>query len=210
MTANAGDLMELTKDNLPISSISVFITGFFIEHIQNDNVFKGIKIAVNEFTGGGNTGKKFYIKCRYLKTDIRIDVKVQKIRKNSSVLVVGELVLIGTEFQVEIQDLNFLPMSIASIDLEAKSSTSSSYSWPSLAVSSGRITAQEMANTHTPESLTTTQPLDNTSNEIPANNTYQQSTTGNEDCEDNDDISQHNSQASTRGRGRGRKRAKRA
>ena len=156
MTANAGDLMELTKENLPTSSISVFITGFFIEHVQSDNMFKGIKIAVSEFTGGGNTGKKFYIKCRYLKTDTRIDVKVNKIRKNSSLLVVGELVLIGSEFQVEIQDLNFLPMSIASIDSATSSSTPSSYSWSSSAVSSGRITAQEMANTHTSENLPTT------------------------------------------------------
>ena len=74
-----------------VSSISVFITGFVVEHIQNDNIFKGIKTITTEFTGGGNTGKKFYIKCRYLRSDERIDKKVSKTRKNLSIFITGEL-----------------------------------------------------------------------------------------------------------------------
>ena len=54
MIANAGDLMELNQDNLPASSITVFITGFIVEEIQNDNKFKSIKIVTNEFVGRGD------------------------------------------------------------------------------------------------------------------------------------------------------------
>jgi len=49
--------MELTKDNLPVSSISVIITGFVVEHIQND---KYIKIVYHL-----REGKRFYIKHGY-------------------------------------------------------------------------------------------------------------------------------------------------
>lgn len=39
MTANAGDLLpELTRDNLPTSAISVFITGFVVEEVHNDDM----------------------------------------------------------------------------------------------------------------------------------------------------------------------------
>jgi hypothetical protein len=49
MTVNAGDLMELTQDNLPASSILVFIVGFVSEEVQDDNTFKNIKIITTEF-----------------------------------------------------------------------------------------------------------------------------------------------------------------
>ena len=83
MTANAGDHLNLTKDKLPISSISVFITGFVKEQVKvENNLFKYIKITVSEFVGGGsNLGKKFVIKCRYLITDERIDRKYQKLEE---------------------------------------------------------------------------------------------------------------------------------
>ena len=98
-------------------------------------------------------GKRFYLKCRYLKTDERIEKKVSKVRRNSSVMIVGELTLINSEFNVEIQDLNFLPTSIANIESSATSSSSASslYSWP--ATLSSRISAQEMTNTLAPENL---------------------------------------------------------
>ena len=52
--------MNLTQENLPPSSISVFLTGFVAEKVQNENnLFKFIKLAVTEFVGGVNTGKKF-------------------------------------------------------------------------------------------------------------------------------------------------------
>jgi hypothetical protein len=154
MTANAGDLLaDLTRDTLPVSSISVFITGFVAGEtgtIQSDNMFKYVNIATTEFTGKGNAADKFNIKCRYLKTDERIDKKVIKTRKNSNVMVTGELILVSSEFQVDIQDLNFLPMSIANIETSATSggSASSLYSWSST-ISSGRLSAQTMANTST-------------------------------------------------------------
>ena len=67
MTANSGDLTDLTQTNLPSSSISAFVTGFLVEHIQIDNIFKAIKINVTEFIRSGTTGNKFYLKCRYLR-----------------------------------------------------------------------------------------------------------------------------------------------
>lgn len=148
MTANAGDLTELSKESLPASSISVFIIGFVQEEVQDDDTFKNIKIVTTEFIGKHRAGKKFTMKCRYLKKDERINNKVVKTRKNSSVMVTGELVLINSEFQVDIQDLNFLPMSIANIEPVASSSTSSSYSW-STSTSLGRLSAQTMANAFT-------------------------------------------------------------
>ena len=178
MIANAGDLTEITKDNLPASSISVFITGFVVDQAQNDdNIFKSIKIVTTEFVGGSNLGKKFYIKCRYLKTDERIEKKVAKVRKHSTIMITGELVLVDSEFKVEIQDLNFLPTTIASIEslTATSSSTSSLYSWPTTL--SSRISAQEMATTLSSASLTPTTQTSNTvtndeaiNNEDPSHN----------------------------------------
>ena len=42
MTANAGDHLNLTKDTLPISSISVFITGFVKEQVKVENTYLNI------------------------------------------------------------------------------------------------------------------------------------------------------------------------
>ena len=72
MTANAGD-------HLTISSISVFLIGYVIRQVQDDdNLFKSIKLNVNEFVGKGNVADKFNIKCWYLKADERIDNKAKK------------------------------------------------------------------------------------------------------------------------------------
>ena len=69
MTANAGD-------HLTISSISVFLIGYVIRQVQDDDdLFKSIKLNVNEFVGKAD---KFNIKCRYLKMDERIDNKAKK------------------------------------------------------------------------------------------------------------------------------------
>src|ERR1043165_963480 len=164
MTANAGDLMELNQDNLPASSITVIITGFITEDTQNDNTFKSIKVITNEFIGGGSAGKKFSIKCRYLRSDERIDKKIIKIRKNSSMMITGELVLINSEFQVDIQDLDFVPISMANIESTTTTSgPTSSYSW-STPISLGRLSAQTMANTNTHENSTPNSQLINTDN----------------------------------------------
>ncbi len=54
MTANAGDIINLPKEKLPISAISVFVTGFVKEQVKNDDgLFKSIKIITSEFVGGG-------------------------------------------------------------------------------------------------------------------------------------------------------------
>ncbi|CAG8554221.1 2311_t:CDS:2 [Funneliformis caledonium] len=51
---------------------------FATEPVQSDNeLFKSIKILVTEFIKGGSSGKKFLIKCRYLKSDERIDKKLR-------------------------------------------------------------------------------------------------------------------------------------
>ncbi|GET66610.1 hypothetical protein GLOIN_2v1783582 [Rhizophagus irregularis DAOM 181602=DAOM 197198] len=63
-------------DNLPIGSFSVFLIGYVIRQVQDDDeLFKSIKLNVNEFVGKGNVADKFNIKCRYLKADERIDNK---------------------------------------------------------------------------------------------------------------------------------------
>jgi hypothetical protein len=162
-------------------------------------LFKHIIIATTEYTGGGggNTGKIFHIKCRYLKTDDRINKKVIKIRRNSHVLITGELVLINnSEFQVDIQDFNFLPMSIANMEMSTTTSGSSSsslYSWSNI-TSSGRISAQDMANTHISENRTpamnTQTPTPNITNDeiqTTKTNTPQESNISNENNEDNED-----------------------
>ncbi|GET00705.1 hypothetical protein GLOIN_2v1779967 [Rhizophagus clarus] len=67
--------------------ISVFITGFVVDQVQNDdNIFESIKIITTEFA-------------------------VIKVKKNSSIMIIGELTPVDSEFKVEIQDLNFLPTS---------------------------------------------------------------------------------------------------
>ena len=59
----------------------------FTEQVQDDDdLFKSIKLTVSAFVGGGSMANKIFIKCRYLKADERIDNKVKKIRKNSSVI----------------------------------------------------------------------------------------------------------------------------
>ncbi|GBB89772.1 hypothetical protein RclHR1_16580003 [Rhizophagus clarus] len=64
--------------------ISVFITGFVVDQVQNDdNIFE----------------------------NQRIKNKVIKVKKNSSIMIIGELTPVDSEFKVEIQDLNFLPTS---------------------------------------------------------------------------------------------------
>ncbi|PKK62649.1 hypothetical protein RhiirC2_855528 [Rhizophagus irregularis] len=79
---DAGDHLNLTKDNLPISSISVFLIGYVIRQVQdNDDLFKSIKLNVNEIVGKGNVADKFNIKCRYLKADEGIDNKAKKSEK---------------------------------------------------------------------------------------------------------------------------------
>ena len=75
----------------------------------------------------------------------RINRKVVKMCKNSNVMIIGELTYLETEFVVEIQDVNFLPMSIANVEAALTDGSTSPYSWPSVGQSSGRMSAQEMA-----------------------------------------------------------------
>ena len=87
MIVNANNLIKLNQNNLPASSITVFIMEFIIKETQNDNKFKSIKIITNKFIEKGDIAKKFPIRCRYLRSDKRIDKKVIKIKKNSSVII---------------------------------------------------------------------------------------------------------------------------
>src|ERR1051325_1505606 len=81
-----------------------------METAKSDNsLFKTIKLAITEYMGSGSTGNKFSIICRYINSDERIDRKVVKMRKNSNIMIIGELTYLETEFVVEIQDVNFLP-----------------------------------------------------------------------------------------------------
>jgi hypothetical protein len=74
MTANAGD-------HLTISLISVFLIGYVVRQVQDDDLFKSNKLNINEFVGKGNVADKFNIKCRYLKANERINNKEKKIHK---------------------------------------------------------------------------------------------------------------------------------
>ena len=49
-------------------------------------------------------------------------------------MIIGELILINSEFQVDIQDLNFLSMSMSMISIESiiTNDLTSSYSWSAL------------------------------------------------------------------------------
>ena len=59
--ANAGDHLDLMKDNLPVSSISVFL-GYVTEQVQDDdNLFKSIKLTISEFVGDGSMADKFLL-----------------------------------------------------------------------------------------------------------------------------------------------------
>src|SRR6266536_3233457 len=203
--------MNLTQENLPPSSISVFLTGFVAEQVQNENnLFKFIKLAVTEFVGGVNTGKKFLIKCRYLKSDERINKKIMKTRKNSSVLITGELISVESEFQVDIQDMNFLSTSVSNIEsATASTNVSSLYSWSATNQNSGRISAQAMAllnkradvNKNLTGILTDTQSLSSDDENLTTASPNNQTSSTNEDDTSNNLNNNKNNR-------RGRKRAK--
>jgi len=161
MTVNAGDLIDIIPEKLPISSISVFVTGFAAESVQDDNdeLFKSIRIIVTEFIRNGGSGKKFHVKCRYLKSDERIHKKLTRVRKSSNLMITGELIHIESEFKIDIQDVNFLPMSIAnmeSLSTSPNNSPSSQYSW-STTEQPGRMSAQAMANASVNSRISETQ-----------------------------------------------------
>ncbi|CAG8680317.1 15925_t:CDS:1, partial [Funneliformis caledonium] len=66
-------------------------------------------------------------------SDERIDKKLVRARKSSNLMITGELICINSEFQIEIQNVNYLPMSIAnmeSLQTSPNTSPSSRYSWP--------------------------------------------------------------------------------
>ncbi|CAG8708418.1 1403_t:CDS:2, partial [Funneliformis caledonium] len=92
IVANSGDLIDMNQENLPISSISTFVMGFATEPVQSDDeLFKSIKILVTEFIKDKSSGKKFLIKCRYLKSDERIDKKLVRAKKSSNLMITGEI-----------------------------------------------------------------------------------------------------------------------
>jgi len=93
------DLIELTEKNLPVSSILTFVIGFVVKAVQADSdLFKNIRLVINEFVKDGSSGKKFHIKCRYLKFDKKIDKKLARIRKSSNLMITEELIYIDSEF----------------------------------------------------------------------------------------------------------------
>ena len=199
MTVNAGDhLITLNKETLPVSSISVFVTGFVKEQVKIENeLFKYFKITVSEFIGGSgsNLGKSFIVKCRYLIQDVRIDKKVKSTRRNSCFMIIGELVFIDSEFLIEIQDINFLSTSNANIETSTSDSTSSLYTWTT-ATPTGRLSAQAMANNTSSANPNNTQELDSNNEDLIENT---QESNVNEDLADALPITQ------PRGRKRGRK-----
>ncbi len=101
---NAGDLIDINPEKFLISSISMFVTGFAVELVQDndDKLFKSIKIIITEFIRNGSSGKKFHVKCRYLKSDKRIHKKLTRVRKSSNLMNTGELVHIESEFKIDI------------------------------------------------------------------------------------------------------------
>ncbi|CAI2185634.1 3330_t:CDS:2, partial [Funneliformis geosporum] len=72
-------------------------------------------------------------------------LKIQVQEKNFK-LSVGKLIQVDSEFQVDIQGINFLPMSIANLESSTKTSLSSKYLWSTITQISGKVSAQAMAN----------------------------------------------------------------
>jgi len=83
---NVDDLIDINSEKLSINSISIFIISFATESVQDDDdeLFKSIKIVITEFIRNEGSGKKFHVKCRYLKSDERIHKKFTKVRKSSN------------------------------------------------------------------------------------------------------------------------------
>ena len=82
--------------------------------------------------------------------------------------ITGELISVESEFQVDIQDMNFLSTSVSNIEsATASTNVFSLYSWSATNQNSGRISAQAMAllneradvNKNLTETLTDTQTL---------------------------------------------------
>jgi hypothetical protein len=145
VTANAANLIGLTKDTLSPGSISVTVTGSVTEAVKFTRSFKYITIAVTEFAGTSNTINKFLIACRYLKSDMRIDKQIVKARKNSNIMITGELTYAGSEFFVDIQDVNYLSIYYTNME-----TATSPYSW-STSEPSGRLSMQTIAGTAGPD-----------------------------------------------------------
>lgn len=183
MTANAGELINLAKEKLPVSSISVFVTGFIKEQVKiENNLFKYFKITVSEFIGGNNNlGKNFVIKCRYLILDERIDKKLKSTRKNSCLMIVGELVFVDSEFLIDIQDINFLSTSNANIETLTNDSTSSSYTWTT-DMPTGRVSAQAISSNRLSENLINIQESNSNNDDLTENS--QESNIDEEDLAD--------------------------
>ena len=71
----------------------------------------------------------------------RIDKKAIKAKKNSHLFVTGEMVHSDDEFKIDIQDIIYLPMSIANIENTSDTSISSLYAWKNMP-SSSKIPAE--------------------------------------------------------------------
>ena len=88
-------------------------------------------------------------------------------------MITGELVYTNSEFQIDIQDINFISASVSNIETSAD--ISSSYSWSATNQASGRITAQAMANTSQENADTKQDELTNVSdNDESPTNTLQE------------------------------------
>ena len=61
-------------------------------------------------------------------------------------MIISELICVNSEFQVDVQDMNFLSTSVSKIESANSSNISSMYSWSTTSQNSGRITAQAMAD----------------------------------------------------------------
>ena len=61
-------------------------------------------------------------------------------------MIIGELICVNSEFQVDVQDMNFLSTSVSKIESTNSSNISFMYSWSTTSQNSGRITAQAMAD----------------------------------------------------------------
>ncbi len=93
-------------------------------------------MGITEFIRSRGLEKRFHIRCRYLKSNKRIDKKLVRTRIHSNLMITRELIYINSKFQMDIQDVDFLPMLIANME--------SQYSWPTIEQTE-RMSAQAMA-----------------------------------------------------------------
>jgi len=126
---------------MPGGPISVVVMGCVTEALKFTSYYKFITISVTEFVETNNMIIKFPITCKYSYSDTGIDDKIINARKDLNVIITGELNYFGSEFVIDIQDVDYLSTSHTNIETSL-----SPYMWPTSKPLEG-ISLQTMTDT---------------------------------------------------------------